>query len=50
MAVDVNRLIEVATAEVGYLEKSKSAYNKNPNIIYDKTGGAGSDNVTKFGK
>ena len=49
MAVDVNKRIEVASAEVGYLEKSTSAYNKNPNIIYDKTGGAGKDNITKFG-
>jgi len=49
MGVDINRVIEVASAEVGYLEKSTSAYNKNKNIIYDKTAGAGKDNITKFG-
>ena len=37
-------------AEVGYLEKSKTAYKKNPNIIYEKTAGAGKDNITKYNK
>lgn len=43
-------VILTATNEVGYLEKSKSAYLKNPNILYDKTAGAGQDNYTKYGK
>lgn len=45
-----DKVIEIALNEVGYLEKSKSAYIKNPNVIYEKTIGAGSDNYTKYGK
>ena len=45
----VDKVIAVAMAEVGYLEKSKVAYKKNPQIIYEKTAGAGSDNYTKYG-
>lgn len=44
-----DKVIAVAMNEVGYLEKSKTAYKKNPNIIYDKTAGAGSDNYQKYG-
>ena len=44
-----DKVIKIATNEVGYLEKSKSAYQKNPDIIYEKTAGAGQDNVTKYG-
>ena len=47
---NVEKVLEVAAAEVGYLEKSKTAYKKNPNIIYEKTAGAGKDNYTKYGK
>lgn len=43
MAYDVNKLIQVATNEVGYLEKKS---NKNLN---DKTANAGSANWTKYG-
>lgn len=46
----VDKVIQVAMNEVGYLEKSKDAYKKNPDIIYDKTAGAGQDNITKYGK
>lgn len=46
----VDKVIKIATNEVGYLEKSKSAYLKNPDIIYEKTAGAGKDNYTKYGK
>lgn len=46
----VDKVIKVATNEVGYLEKSKTAYQKNPNIIYEKTAGAGQDNITKYNK
>lgn len=46
----VDKVIKIATQEVGYLEKSRTAYKKNPNIIYEKTAGAGSDNYTKYGK
>lgn len=46
----VDKVLKVAMNEVGYLEKSKEAYKKNPAIIYEKTAGAGSDNYTKYGK
>ncbi len=42
------RVIDVAIADVGYLEKSKSAYIKNPAVIWYKLDGAGYDNITKF--
>lgn len=45
---NVDKLISFARGEVGYLEKSKSAYKSNPNIIYEKTKGAGYDNYTKY--
>lgn len=45
----VDKVLKIALNEVGYLEKSKTAYKKNPDIIYDKTAGAGSDNYTKYG-
>lgn len=32
---DRNKVIAIAIAETGYLEKSKSAYQKNPDIIND---------------
>lgn len=46
----MNKVLQIAMNEVGYLEKSKLAYQKNPNIIYEKTAGAGQDNYTKYGK
>lgn len=46
---NVEKVLEIAKAEVGYLEKSKIAYKKDPNILYEKTAGAGSDNYTKYG-
>ena len=45
-----DNVINVAADEVGYLEKSWAAYNENPDVIYDKTAGAGNDNVTKYAK
>lgn len=45
-----DKVINIALNEVGYLEKSKSSYQKNPSILYSKTDGAGSDNYTKYGK
>lgn len=45
----VDKVLKIALNEVGYLEKSLIAYRKNPDIIYDKTAGAGSDNFTKYG-
>ena len=46
----VEKVINVAAGEVGYLEKSASAYKKNPDILDEKTAGAGSDNYTKYGR
>lgn len=45
----VQKIVDVASAEVGYLEKSKIAYAKNPAVIFEKTAGAGRDNITKYG-
>ncbi len=45
-----DKVIKIAMNEVGYLEKSKIAYQKNPNVLYEKTAGAGQDNYTKYGK
>ena len=42
-------VIKIAQSEIGYLEKSQAAYTANPGCLYDKTGGAGSDNYTKYG-
>ena len=46
----VDKVLKIAMNEVGYLEKSKTAYQKNHDILYEKTAGAGSDNYTKYGK
>lgn len=43
-----DKLIKTALAEVGYLEKSWDAYQKDPSIIYKKSEGAGKDNITKY--
>ena len=50
MANTVDKVIKIAKAEVGYLEKSASAYKKDPKVLNDKTKGAGSDNYTKYGR
>ena len=42
------KVIDIALGEVGYLEKSKSAYIRNPAVIWYKLDGAGSDNITKY--
>ena len=47
--MNINKVIQIAKNEVGYLEKSKSAYQNNPKVLYDKTQGAGEDNYTKYG-
>lgn len=43
MANTVDKVLAVAKAELGYLEK------KNGNNLYDKTANAGSNNYTKYG-
>lgn len=50
MANTVDKVIVIAEEEVGYLEKSASAYKKNASILDKKTEGAGSDNYTKYGR
>jgi hypothetical protein len=50
MANTVEKVIKIAEAEVGYLEKSASAYKKNPSCLDSKVTGAGSDNYTKYGR
>lgn len=50
MANTVDKVIKIAEAEVGYLEKSKAAYKKDPSVLDKKTAGAGSDNYTKYGR
>jgi len=47
---EIDQILDIANAEVGYLEKSKSAYKADPTVLYDKTKGAGSDNYTKYAK
>ena len=50
MSNTVDKVLKIALAEEGYIEKSATAYKKNPKIIYEKTSGAGFDNYTKYGK
>lgn len=45
-----DKVISVALAEEGYLEKSASAYKKDPTVLDKKTDGAGQDNYTKYGR
>lgn len=47
---EIDQVLDIANAEVGYLEKSKQAYKKDPTVLYDKTKGAGLDNYTKYAK
>ena len=44
----ISDLIRLGKDEDGYLEKSRAAYNKNPNILWEKKAGAGYDNGTKY--
>jgi len=40
---------KIGTVNQYNIEKSKSAYIKDKNVIYRKTSGAGYDNYTKYG-
>ena len=42
------KVVDVAVGEVGYLEKSRDAYVRNPNVVWYKIDGAGHDNITKY--
>ena len=44
---ELERVIEVAKGELGYLEK-QNKYRNDDEILYHKTKGAGSDNVVKY--
>lgn len=48
MANTAEKVIAIAIAEVGYIEKSKNAYKTDPACLYSKTKGAGLDNYTKY--
>lgn len=50
MSNTVDKVIKIALDEVGYLEKSKKAYNKDHKILDSKLEGAGSENYTKYGR
>ena len=50
MGYDRQKVIQIATREIGYLEKSAAAYQKDPGILDQKTAGAGYDNYTKYGR
>ena len=41
-------IIEIAKAEIGYLEKSRRAVEENYDVLYEKIEGAGNDNMTKY--
>lgn len=45
---NAHKVIDIALAEVGYLEKSAAAYKADPLIVFEKTAGAGYDNYTKY--
>lgn len=46
----IQLLVKTAQKEIGYLEKSAYAYYNNKSILDSKTGGAGQDNFTKYGR
>lgn len=50
MGYDRSKVIQIATREIGYLEKSATAYKKDPGVLDQKTAGAGYDNYTKYGR
>ena len=50
MANYPGKVIQIAKAEIGYLEKSAAAYRKDPSVLDHKTKGAGRDNYTKYGR
>lgn len=50
MANTVDKVIDIAEKEVGYLEKSALAYKKDKTVLDRKTDGSGYDNYTKYGR
>lgn len=43
----LEQVIELAASRIGYLEKSRSAYQSDHSIVYKMTDGAGRDNYTE---
>ena len=50
MSNTADKVINIALAEEGYLEKSESAVQDNDKVLDSKEEGAGSDNYTKYGR
>lgn len=50
MSASVDKVIGIARAEVGYLEKSASVYKKDHSVLDKKKEGAGTDNYTKYAR
>lgn len=50
MKQQIQQILQLAEQYIGYLEKSLKAYQSNNKVIYSKTDGAGSDNITLFNK
>ena len=48
MANTLDKVLKVAEAENGYMEKSASAVKKDRSVLYKKETGRGSDNYTKY--
>lgn len=48
MANTLDKVLEIAEAENGYCEKSKTAVKKDSSVLNKKEGGSGSDNWTKY--
>lgn len=46
--ITADKIINLAKNEIGYLEKSKSAYINNPSCIWYKLDGRGYDNINKY--
>jgi hypothetical protein len=44
------KLIDMAKSQIGYLEKSKAAYEADPSVLDDFKRGAGLDNYTKYAR
>lgn len=50
MASPADMVASRAEEELGYLEKSRKAYQADPSVLDRKTDGAGADNLTKYAR
>ena len=46
----IEKVVTLAKSQIGYLEKSRAAYEADKDILDDFTAGAGSDNITKYSR